>query len=134
MRRTWATAALVGAAAVVTLLVLSALLWWQHDDRPWPLLAWAAVKGALWSKTVFKIALAAGLGAVIGARALARRVRRAPDGDAGSGGQVDRGGGLVAAPSGEAVAERHEPQPDAVDGEVDHGVWPVDRVRVLRKP
>jgi hypothetical protein len=77
-----AAAALIGAAAAVTLLVLAALLWWQHDDRPWPMLAWAAVKGVLWSKTVFKVALAAGLGAVIGIRALARRAasRRRIDG------------------------------------------------------
>ncbi|MEV4516276.1 hypothetical protein AB0K00_45855 [Dactylosporangium sp. NPDC049525] len=88
MRKTWqhirpaaATAVLIGAAAAVTLLVLAALLWWQHGDRPWPLLVWAAVKGALWSKTVFKVALAAGLGVVIGVRGLARRFRRSPEGD-----------------------------------------------------
>lgn len=81
LRSAAATAVLIGAAVAVTLAVLAALLWWQHDDRPWPLLVWAAVKGALWSKTVFKIALAAGLGVVIGLRALTRRVRRAPEGE-----------------------------------------------------
>ncbi|MFC5004038.1 hypothetical protein ACFPIJ_40210 [Dactylosporangium cerinum] len=132
MRTTWqrlrsiaAPAALIGAATAVTLLVLGALLWWQHEDRPWPVLAWAAVKGVLWSKTVFKVALAAGLGVVIGVRALARRV---------SPGQVDGGRGPVPAALAEAVPQRHEAQPGTVDDQVDDGVRPVDRGGVLREP
>lgn len=131
VRAAAATTALIGAATAVTLLVLAAVLWWQHDDRPWPLLVWAAVKGALWSKTVFKVAVAAGLGLVIGVRALARRVRRTP---VGSHGQVDGRRGPPAAAFGEAVPQRHEAQPDAVDHQVDQCVGPVDGVRVLREP
>jgi hypothetical protein len=127
--------ALIGAAAAVTLLVLAAVLWWRHDDRPWPLLVWAAVKGALWSKTVFKVALAAGFGLVIGVRAVARRFRSAPPvSDEASDGQVDRGRGPAAAARGEAVPQGHETQAGAIDDQVDEGVGPVHRVGVLREP
>ncbi|MET7420160.1 hypothetical protein [Dactylosporangium sp. NPDC005555] len=81
MRTNWRHAGavlVIGGAAAVTVLVLAAMLYWQHDERPWPLLVWAGVKGLLWSKGVFKLAVAAGLGVVIAVRAVARRLRRAP--------------------------------------------------------
>ncbi|MFF5227809.1 hypothetical protein [Dactylosporangium sp. NPDC000521] len=71
---------LVGGAAAVTTVLLAVVLWGQHDDRPWPLLVWAGVKGLLWGNGVVKLAVAAGLAFVIAVRAVARRVRRAPAG------------------------------------------------------
>jgi hypothetical protein len=67
--------AMIALPLLATAVYIAAVIWWRHDDRPWPWLLWFAVKTALLSKTVLKVAAAAGLGLLILWRAITRRGR-----------------------------------------------------------